>query len=130
MEYPVKHRCGHEQRHSVYRTFAAEADREVEKLAKRVCTPCWRAKKMAVEDQVVKADEIASDPVPLAALIGSVKQVEWAKTIRATRIASLRRAGRHDVARLATVSEAKWWIDNRGRHDTDLLAFCPPPSLP
>jgi len=83
-----------------------------------------------VEDQVVKADEIASDPVPLAALIGSVKQVEWAKTIRATRIASLRRAGRHDVARLATVSEAKWWIDNRGRHDTDLLAFCPPPSLP
>lgn len=130
MEYPVKHRCGHEQRHSVYRTFAAEADREVEKLAKRVCTPCWRAKKLAVEDQVVIADEIASDLVTLAALIGSVKQVEWAKMIRATRIASLRRAGRHDVARLATVSEAKWWIDNRRRHDTDLLAFCPPPSPP
>ena len=124
------HRCGHEQHHSVYRTFAAEADREVEKLAKRVCTSCWRAAKLAAEQAEAQSDGVAPDLGTLAALTGSAKQVEWAQTIRATRIASLRRAGHHNSALLATVSEAKWWIDNRGRHDTDLLALCPRPALP
>ena len=124
MEYPVMHRCGHEQRHSIFRTFAAEAEREVERLARRKCSPCWRNDKQSAERQMDDANRTALGAIALATLAGSVKQVEWAAKIRAARIASLHRAGLQDNGELAAVDQAKWWIENRDRQDSDLLTLC------
>ena len=129
MEYPVRHRCGHEQRHAIFRTFAAEADREVERLARRKCTPCWRQDKQSAERPLDDASRTALEAIALSALIGSAKQVAWAEKIRAARIASLHRAGCQDGWQLAAVDQAKWWIDNRDRQDADLLTLCTEASL-
>jgi hypothetical protein len=128
MEYPVLHRCGHEQRHSIYRTFAAEADREVARLGKRICTRCWRDEMQGAKQRISENPEVPPRGDALAALVGTMKQVQWAEKIRAERIASRHGAGHHDSALLETVTEAKWWIDNRGRTDADLLALCSQPA--
>jgi hypothetical protein len=89
--------------------------------ARQKCTGCREATKQARG----KADAVLIAAVPVAELAGSPKQVAWAATIRATRLARLQRAGSGDVAHLACFSDAKWWIDNRSADDAMLLACWP-----
>lgn len=91
MDYLVVHRYGHEQRHAIFRTFAAEAERVVERLARQQCAPCWRTDKQSAGRKGDDADRIILESAVLATLAGSPKQIEWAEKIRATRIASLQR---------------------------------------
>ena len=47
-------------------------------------------------------------------LIGSQRQVAWATTIRAEKLAVLRTASPDSIERLTMMTDAKWWIDRRG----------------
>jgi hypothetical protein len=121
MERQITHSCGHTAMHSIYAQCAADYDRQDIRLARQKCTGCREATKQARG----KADAVLIAAVPVAELAGSPKQVAWAATIRATRLARLQRAGSGDVAHLACFSDAKWWIDNRSADDAMLLACWP-----
>jgi hypothetical protein len=118
MERQITHSCGHTAMHSIYAQCAADYDRQDIRLARQKCTGCREARKQTRGE----ADAVLIATVPVAQLAGSAKQIAWAGTIRATRLARLQRAGSEAVARLACVSDAKWWIDNRSADDAGLLA--------
>jgi hypothetical protein len=121
MERQITHKCGHTALHSIYAQCAADYDRQDIRLARQKCTACREAAKQACGE----ADAVLIATVPVAELAGSPKQVAWATTIRATRLARLQRAGSGAVAYLACVNDAKWWIDNRSADDAGLLACRP-----
>lgn len=55
--------------------------------------------------------------------MGSVRQVAWATTIRAGRLAAMLRSDVSDLACVSVVTAAKWWIDHRDEADAALLVF-------
>ncbi|KQM30935.1 hypothetical protein ASE59_07580 [Sphingomonas sp. Leaf10] len=57
----------------------------------------------------------------LPPLTGSARQVAWADTIRAERLARLLRSHPTCIDDLATRVDAKWWIDHRQAPDDALL---------
>lgn len=114
----VTHSCGHQQTHALFGTFAADIEREARRLARRTCSACYKENRT----RAAEADTALLLDLPLAPLEGSDKQVSWADTIRAKRIAALHKAGA-DVAALAAQRQAKWWIDHRDAADGDLLAL-------
>ncbi|WP_454887267.1 hypothetical protein [Sphingomonas oryzagri] len=114
----VTHSCGHQQSHALFGTFAADIEREARRLARRTCAACYREKRT----HAAQADTVLLLDLPLASLEGSDKQVSWAETIRARRIAALIKAA-GDVAPLAGRRDAKWWIDHRDAADAELLAL-------
>jgi hypothetical protein len=121
MERQITHSCGHTAMHSIYAQCAADYDRQDIRLARQKCAGCREATKQARGD----ADAVLIAAIPVAELAGSPKQVAWAATIRAARLARLQRAGSRAVGHLACVSDAKWWIDNRSADDAALLACQP-----
>lgn len=114
----VTHSCGHQQSHALFGTFAADVEREARRLARRTCSACYREKRT----HAAQADTALLLDLPLAPLEGSAKQVSWADTIRAKRMAALVKTGT-DVAPLAGRCDAKWWIDHRDAADAELLAL-------
>lgn len=57
----------------------------------------------------------------LPPLIGSARQMAWADTIRAERLAKLLRSHPDCVAGFAARVDATWWIDRRLSSDDALL---------
>lgn len=115
MEREITHSCGHQQRHQISGFFAADSDREAARVARRKCSACYEAGK---QTKAAQADAALAD-LALLPLTGSEKQVAWATSIRAERLAALRRKDPSAVASFAGIAEAKWWIDHRG---DDLMA--------
>ncbi|TVV76950.1 hypothetical protein [Sphingomonas solaris] len=109
MQREITHSCGHIERHAIYSEFAADGDRQARQVARRKCTPCYKAGKAAK----AAADRALLDGVDLPTLIGSEKQVNWAATIRTERLAVLHRANPTALTSFVAIVEAKWWIDNR-----------------
>lgn len=85
-----------------------------------VCADCYRRRQRAAAQQ--KADTMeASDELPV--LIGSEKQISWARTIRANIIEKVNQymdghkpTDNYTEFRkwLVGQNKASWWIDNRG----------------
>lgn len=118
MNTTVTHSCGHQQSHALFGAFAADVERETRRLARRTCSACYRE----ALARSAQANDALLLELPLALLEGSDKQVSWAETIRAKRIAALIKAN-GGVAPLAAQRQAKWWIDHRDAADAELLAL-------
>lgn len=121
-KYEVKMSCGHTVEVQLY---GKEADREkkiawLEKYG--MCTECQKADKAEkyAELTAQAAEKAVAENLP--ELTGTEKQINWALTIRAEKLAevdSFKVKGLKDVEAqaiknvLASNTEAKFWIDNR-----------------
>jgi hypothetical protein len=114
MEQPIIHTCGHEQVHYIT-GFASQQDRKAAWLRTTLCRTCFAAARKAEQVEAVMRDGTAIAHLSLPLLVGSERQVAWATTIRAGRLAAMLRdptsAGR--VPACMPISDAKWWIDHR-----------------
>jgi hypothetical protein len=97
-----------------------------------LCPECWKADRQAKRDadlaaQKAKTPEIeAASPITLPALVGSEKQVSWARDIRAQFLEKIQKRKikweavlasekpeiKTELAKIMNTS-AKWWIENR-----------------
>lgn len=118
MERQITHSCGHRATHDLYAACAADYDRQDIRLERQKCADC----RGAVNQARGVADAALVATLSVADLVGSPRQIAWAATIRAARLARLQRAGRAGIKRLACVSDAKWWIDTRNTNDVALVA--------
>ena len=120
-QYTVSHACGHTQTHQLYGKTVDRQSR-AEWLATQDCTECYRAAKLAAATK---------NTAHLPALTGSEKQIAWATTIRAEKVAELDELltkcktleGTVPAEQAANIynaietarnqAGAGWWIDNR-----------------
>jgi len=125
MEQLITHACGHEQAH--YLTgFASQQERKVRWLRTTTCRPCFIAGRKAEQAEAAQRDGAVIAHLDLPALVGSDRQVGWATTIRAGRMAALVATpvacDAEALRRCAAITEAKWWIDHRDLTDAELMA--------
>jgi hypothetical protein len=125
MEYRIAHACGHEQAHYLS-GFAGQMDRKAAWLRTTKCKSCFVAEKRLEQADAAAGDSTAIAHLDLVALTGSDRQVAWASTIRAKRLAAIIAAapptGPTDPQACCFITDAKWWIDHRDLSDADLLA--------
>ncbi|MBJ6123590.1 hypothetical protein [Sphingomonas mollis] len=125
MEQRITHACGHEQTH--YLTgFASQHDRKARWLTTTKCRSCFITEKKTAQADAASRDNAAIAHLDLPSLTGSERQVAWATSVRASRLAALvdePDAGDTDAFHTClTITDAKWWIDYRDLANTDLLA--------
>jgi hypothetical protein len=119
-----QHTCGHAV---LAIPELAENEEVLRHAAERPCTQC------AVEERVREQKAAVAD---LPAIdIGTPKQIQWAEAIRRDKILQARgfvafrkSQGSEDLARLEkalrhleTITDARFWIDNRFASGTELL---------
>jgi hypothetical protein len=125
MEYQIAHACGHEQAHYLS-GFASQMDRKAAWLRTTKCKSCFVAEKRLEQADAAAGDSTAIAHLDLVALTGSDRQVAWASTIRAKRLAAIIAAAPPtrptDPHACYVITDAKWWIDHRDLSDADLLA--------
>ena len=124
MEQFITHACGHGQAH--YLTgFASQQERKARWLQTTKCRTCFIANKQSEQAAAAARDGAATCHLELPPLTGSDRQVAWATTIRAGRLATMVAADPavdHDSLQAClAMTDAKWWIDHRNLVDTDLL---------
>lgn len=116
MEQRIVHACGHEQVHVIY-GFDAQVARKARWLRTTQCRTCFIADKQAEQAKEATRNEAAIAHLNLPELVGSERQIEWATTIRASRLVALTldpvRSANADCALCLKISDAKWWIDHR-----------------
>ncbi|MBJ6123750.1 hypothetical protein [Sphingomonas mollis] len=125
MEQRITHACGHEQAH--YLTgFASQQDHKARWLTTTKCRSCFITEKKTALADAASRDGAAIAHLDLPPLTGSERQVAWATTVRASRLAALVAepdAGNTDAFHACrAITDAKWWIDHRDLANTDLLA--------
>ena len=69
-----KYQCGHEGRTQVYGKVSLRANKAEKHFENNLCSDCWKEKIKAESEEGQQG---------LPELEGSVKQVQWAKSIRA-----------------------------------------------
>jgi len=129
----ITFRCGHTEERQFFGPYKERA-RKMEWLAGQLCSECYEAEKARAFEakKAAEAEKAAAieATIELPELLGSEKQVAWARAIRAKaiesldatvaateanlgsgdpRIASLKAA----VAAIQAHSSAKFWIDSR-----------------
>jgi hypothetical protein len=125
MEQLITHACGHEQAH--YLTgFASQQERKARWLRTTTCRPCFIAGKKVEQAEAAQRDGAAIAHLDLPPLVGSDRQVGWATTIRAGRMAALVTVpidgDADELQCCAAITAAKWWIDHRDLANAELLA--------
>lgn len=132
-KYNIRYSCGHTEERPLFGKHE-ERERIIENAEKHgTCSACRKAEaRIAAE-----ATEAALELPPL---IGSEKQIAWARTIRSALITKI---DEHLSAKRRTVPEdklaqfeerrtlilqgiyskdrASWWIDQRGAHETTII---------
>ena len=79
-----------------------------------LCRSCYAKAKRAKDAIAHQAATERIADLTIVVLTGSERQVAWAETIRATKIAALRGAIELvDLQRLCGISDARWWINRR-----------------
>jgi len=123
MEQLITHACGHEQIHYLS-GYVSQQERKARWLRTTSCRPCFIAGKKAEQQQMAARDGAAIAHLDLPPLTGSDRQIAWATTIRASRLAALTAdpTVSGDWRTCLIVTDAKWWIDCRDLTDADLLA--------
>ncbi|WP_230772383.1 hypothetical protein [Sphingomonas sp. Leaf4] len=116
MEQRIVHACGHEQVHVIY-GFDAQVARKARWLRTTQCRTCFIADKQAEQAKEAAGNEAAIAHLDLPELAGTERQIAWATTVRASRLAALRldpvTTADADCAACLQISDAKWWIDHR-----------------
>ena len=134
MKYSVNHICGHTETHTLYGP-GKERERKLSWMETTDCSECYQAAlKIQRDAENAKAAEI-NQANALPTLTGSEKQIAWAETIRAEKIAQLDElicAANTQIANgaakaddpnvinffawaetLRNTTASSWWIDNR-----------------
>ena len=123
MEQRITHACGHEQVHYLA-GFPSQQERKARWLGTTTCRTCFAAAKRSEQADAAARDTATIAHLTLPALLGSERQVGWATTIRASRLAVIVAEQGADASQHACleVTDAKWWIDHRDLPDADLIA--------
>lgn len=125
MEQRIMHACGHEQVHVIY-GFDAQVARKARWLRTTQCRACFIADKQAEQVRMAAEHETAIAHLDLPELIGSDRQISWATTIRAGRLAALTHdpvtTADADCTSCLQITDAKWWIDHRALSAGEFLA--------
>ncbi|MBB5713207.1 hypothetical protein [Sphingomonas aerophila] len=125
MEHRIAHACGHEQAHYIP-GYPSQQDRKARWLRTTKCRICFVDDKRSEEAEAAARNATAIAHLDLPELVGSGRQVSWATTIRAKRLAAIMAAPSIDDASghqaCVAVTDAKWWIDHRDLTDTNLIA--------
>jgi len=135
-KYLIKHSCGHEEEHSLFGPYK-DRDRKEEWLKSRLCSECWRAEQEKQRERQNQEAAKANAEAGLPTLTGSPKQVTWAETIRAAKLADLpslrispekAQANPEGAAKAQAALDqfigqisAAWWIDHRQEDGRDLF---------
>lgn len=122
MQHLIIHACGHEQVHALTGPKGQQA-RKLHWLATTECHACFVAARRDTAAKAAACDLAAVEHLDLPELTGSVRQVAWATTIRAGRLAAMLRSDVSDLACVSVVTAANWWIDHRDEADAALLVF-------
>jgi hypothetical protein len=124
-KYPVTYGCGHE---GVLHLAGKDADRqwEIRRAEEGLCPECYEAERIAARAAKNAASKAASEELGLPALTGSIRQVEWATTIRQQTAELLEQKFRPAISAgnkgtfdravamlFADRTSASWWIDRR-----------------
>lgn len=116
MEQRITHACGHEQTHHLT-GFASQQERKAQWLRTTLCRTCFVAEKKAEQAVAAIRDLAAVAHLDLPELVGSNRQVAWAMTIRASRLAAIitdsAQGNSDQVSACLPITDAKWWIDHR-----------------
>ncbi|KQM78904.1 hypothetical protein ASE70_18910 [Sphingomonas sp. Leaf22] len=116
MEQRIVHACGHEQVHVIY-GFDAQVARKARWLRTTQCRACFIADKQVEQAKEAFENQAVIANLDLPELTGSGRQIDWAATIRAGRLAALTldpvTTADADCAVCLQISDAKWWIDHR-----------------
>lgn len=132
MEQRITHACGHEQVHYL-QGFASQQDRKARWLQTTRCRTCFIADKQAEQTAAAACANTAIAYLDLPALAGSDRQIAWAATIRAQRLAAIIATPAADDAdglrACCLITDAKWWIDHRDLADPDLLGKAAQPVV-
>lgn len=125
MEYRIAHVCGHEQAHYLS-GFSSQMERKAAWLRTTQCKTCFVAEKRTKEADAAADDSATVAHLDLPPLSGSDRQIAWAATIRAKRLAAIiaeaPSGDRADRPACCVIEDAKWWIDYRNLSDADFLA--------
>lgn len=118
----ITHACGHMQDHHID-GFAGQRERKVRWLATTQCRSCFVDQKRSERAAAASRDSAAVAHLELPALVGSERQVSWAGTIRAQRLAACMDSEMDvfSVHAASAVQDAKWWIDHRDLAAEELL---------
>lgn len=89
-KYQITHACGHVVEHQIFGSNSkGQRDNKREWLAGQVCTECYKAEQAAKHAESNAQSAAANKAANLPELSGSVKQVAWAESIRAEKVAAL-----------------------------------------
>jgi hypothetical protein len=124
MEYRIAHICDYEQAHFLS-GFVSQMDRKAAWLKTTKCKSRFVAEKQAAQIDAAAIDTAAIAHLNLLPLTGSDRQIAWATSIRAKRLAAMMTATPSfstNSEACGVIVDAKWWIDHRDLNDTDLVA--------
>lgn len=134
-KYNVTRACGHEE---TVQLIGKVKDREwrLENVEpNKLCRECWQAEVARQREEANRAAAEAAKELGLPELVGTEKQVAWARTIRQEKLGDIQRhfaqtARMGDVVsarlqaaacRIQQKTEASYWIDRRNSHYIYLL---------
>jgi hypothetical protein len=124
MEQLITHACGHEQGRYLV-GYASQRERKARWIQTTNCRTCFAADKKAAQADAAVRDSAVTAHLDLPMLAGSDRQVVWATTIRASRLATLTADLEATLGWQACLAAtgAKWRIDHRGLPNTNLIAM-------
>lgn len=122
----ITHACGHMQDHHI-NGFTNQRERKKRWLASTQCRSCFNTQKQAERADAAAQVGLAIAHLALPALTGTDRQVSWAETIRAQRLAACIASGSNGdiVEAFRAVRDAKWWIDHRELSNEELRSAAP-----
>ena len=123
-KHTIEMSCGHEEVHQIYGPYK-DRDRKAEYIAEGACRECWEEQRREENAEAAQANVEQGLPK----LKGSEKQVAWAESIRAEKLADRetvaawiaekapdadqRALGEKALKHIVDVASESWWIDNR-----------------
>jgi hypothetical protein len=111
-QHTITRRCGHDETIQIYGPNAhGERKERAEWESGRLCRDCFRVAQPA--EQAELAYELGLPEISE----GSQRQRAWAEALRATAVKELGERVREPAVRevLLALTDARWWIDQRGR---------------
>ena len=129
-QYQITHSCGHTKTHQIFGTNSkGQRDNKRAWLATTLCEDCYKAEQNAKHAAENAAAAKANKAAALPELTGTPKQIAWAESIRAAKIAELDGIMKPDAANgeypeiyaqcmdiinaVKNQTSASYWIDNR-----------------
>jgi hypothetical protein len=122
----ITHACGHMQDHHI-EGFTNQRERKKRWLASPQWRSCFNTQKQAEHADAAARNGLSIDHLTLSALTGTDRQVSWAESIRAQRLAACIATdlGGDIVEVLMAGQDTRWWRDHRNLPNEELASAAP-----